>query len=360
MNSIAAHPLVAVKQTQKLFETTPVVGLEYESIYYHELERELKERCEQFDAVVSSTTTGKLDATADDNPSKLKHPLEYHAAQQAKKQIILSAFTVEFKMKYKSDLKNLVKTTELLERLRGLIGCPTDDEKRKAHKAALKLLTRRAETEERYTDFIRRITDTAKEIASDTVNIKYIVEEKFYDALHQKEREFVKIHLVDSKTPDTVAKLLDDKEQFKKSASISMNNHYASEGIEAKIDSKFDAAAAIMEAMLTSQRSVENENKYLHQRLLDTGRMPTIEVNAVERQTVPNTNWEPKNEWQKNWQQNKWGYPVSCHECGLRGHMQADCKGTRRVCEICGKQGHTKFAGNHHSKNELRAQMNKL
>ena len=261
-------------------------------------------------------------------------------------------------MKYKDDLHNLVGQTELLERLRGLIGCPSEGERRKSHKAALKLLTRRAETEERYTDFLRRIKDIAKQITTEEGCIKYIVDEKFYDSLHQKEKEFVKIHLQGQNTPASVAKLLDDKEQFKRTASIATLNAHS--GLEAKIDAKFDAFTAMMEAMMASQRTVENENRHLHQRLSEATYPQRREINAVANVPPENKKWEPRNEWQKNWQLNKWGYPVSCHECGLRGHLQADCKGTRRVCEICGKQGHTKFAANHHSKNELRAQMNRL
>ena len=65
--------------------------------------------------------------------------------------------------------------------------------------------------------------------------------------LHQKEREFIKIHFTGTRTPGAVAQLLDDKEQFRKAASISILNANGSNGLAAKIDAKFDAFTAMME-----------------------------------------------------------------------------------------------------------------
>ena len=367
MSAIASHPKVAIRQAQVLYSlTSPIVGTSFDATRYPKVEQALKERCEDFSDVANETSAGDLEAKSESNETELKNPKLYLAAEIARKAIILSAFTKEFQNTYEADLEDVTETGNLLARLRILVGCPSETETREAFRKRLNALKRRAD--EPYTNFLRRLTDLAKKLGRDENYAKALAEDKFSESLNAKEKEFALIHLTAAKTPANIARLLDDKEQYKTTASIAMVSQQS-----VSLDAKMDAFTDLMQQMLMEQResqtqfqkcigeklaAVENDSRSIHQRMGESH----IRLNAVN--TVGKngqiTKWEPQFEWQKTWKLNKYGRPVTCHECGLRGHLQAECRGTRRICETCGRQGHTKFANNHHAKNESRAQMNRL
>ena len=252
----------------------------------------------------------------------MKKPKLYLAAQKARKTIILSAFTKEFQNTYEADLEDVVDTESLFARLRILVGCPSETETREMMRKRLNSLKRRAE--EPYTNFLRRLTDLAKKLGRDGNYAKAIAEDKFSESLTQKEKEFALIHLTTAKTPDNIAKLLDDKEQYKSTASIAMVSQQTG-----TFDSKMDALTELMQQMMREQResqslfqkcigekleSVENDNRVLQKHMVEARHATRNELNAVSARgndTIQNTTWVPKFEWQKNWKLGKNGRLVT-------------------------------------------------
>ena len=189
------------------------------------------------------------------------------------------------------------------------------------------------------------------------------------------ENDYIQNFLAKCKTAKNVAELMDSKNQYKKTASISaisMNDSKLSD-IDLKIEkllgnqSKLDKIEQLTFEISRQQLAYENrlnayeqDNRYLQHQLSNTRQEPNINAVTSKTANVPSKpRWTPRREWQNNWKLDDNGYPVRCDKCGLRGHLSNECRGTNKRCEICGCVGHTKFAGDYHSKNEWMAQMNK-
>lgn len=370
--SSKAHPVVAIQQAKKLFEfASPVVRNNGNPLTYEKIESEIKEKCAEFDAIVNATELGSLSAKKHEKPDELKHQFEHDSAQRARKHIILSAFDGNFKTKYEDDLDNVTSTDELYAILRELIGCPTKAEIVKKMKTQLHQLERRTELEEKFSTYLGRIKKLAEKITTKADTITYLVEEKFVSSLSARELDFIQLQMVgdiNDHTAQQVAKLLDEKRQNKRNGTIASVNasDRKLDAMNEKLHSYDEMFAKLMESQLKVEKLTvelnrrqglqENETQRLYRDLTQNtrqGRNDVFEVNRPGNERIP---WEPREEWQKQWKLNTAGYPVRCLECGLRGHYQEDCRGTKRICETCGRIGHTKVAGNYHSKNEQRAQ----
>ena len=191
--------------------------------------------------------------------------------------------------------------------------------------------------------------------------------------LTRKENEYIRNFLTDSKTPDNIAKMMDAKQQYKKSAtvaSVNANENKLAEmdhklemllGDRMKLDKIEELTYQISQLQATQGKRISDceQTHQLQQRQMGPALAQNIrEISTTNRGYNNVRKWTPTADWQKQWKLDANGYPVRCKKCGLRGHLENECRGTKKTCDLCGQVGHTKFADNHHAKNERMAQMN--
>ena len=363
-----SNVIVVINSTRKMLEYgQPIFHVGMDSDTYEEMETELRRRIRQFDYVVNGTALGDL-SQKDATTGEYKEPVAIESALANKKAILMSTLEPNFRRQYARDFKNMTNVDDIIKVIRESVGLPSAEEKSEMLEKELATMERRQHTEETYTHFLHRITGLAQEISSE--NADYIAKQKFMKALNRRENEYIRNFLTEEKTPQNIAKMMDAKQQYKKTATISIVN--ANENKLAEMDHKLEILLGDRTKLdkieeltyqLTKLQAAQGQrlNEFEQKRFIPQPRYEPESQQYVNQISTNNTTyarkWAPTAEWQKDWKTDSNGYPVRCEKCGLRGHLEKECRGTRKTCDLCGQIGHTKFAGNHHSKNERWAQM---
>ena len=363
-----AKVMLLINKTIKEFSGKPRDG-EMTPRLYAEIKEEICEIFQIFDLTVEGELGDSLDAKESE---VFKYAILRKFAINSKKKILKSFFSSSFIERHELQIKDAQTIEKVWTTLENIIGVETDIEKAQKAQHELTKLSRRIHDNEKFSNYLERIRIIARRIDDNEHAQTYIINSKFYDSLSADNKHFLKVNGTQEqlRTAEKAAVLLDTKFQFEQKIDIAMVNQR---------DEQFELMLTMMAEMKKTQETqiteltntrvqltlLQEENDRLRNQNIDSFRVQTKSANPDWRNPSNssnqhnsnanrNTQWKPKFEWQKTWELGINGFPIRCTSCGLLGHAERNCRGTKRVCDICHQVGHTKAATKWHpnSRNE--------
>ena len=249
-----------------------------------------------------------------------------------KREILISALAPDFIEKYQSEIHYEDTFDKLKAFVAEIIGCQSAKSRSKAAQAEMSKLTRDSSSEEKFLRFFTRLSRLAKIVTDDQNVQKFLLTEHFERSLSPALKTFLHEQGKANEEPESMAKFLDKMNKYKRSVELnSVELTETKEEIHAFMQEKFDQLQAEMQKILEFHRSAKNEY--------------SAELNALAKKTAPRQNFKENSRaseetFPPQWELNRYGRPIRCRKCGVRGHRDINCKGTTLTCRLCNKVGH--------------------
>lgn len=377
MTSNVQHPIAAIISAKgKLEYKTKSIALGIRPHQFEDICTELESRLRQFNFLTDAAIEAH-NLTDDVEIKQIK--------DDAKRFIIKSSFTNDFNEKYSPEMKWHKSSEDLLKYIKDMIGVETPIQKSKAARKLLKESTRQVESNEKYEQFLTRLTRVANNITADEITKKFLIAEEFDNNLTSGNRAFLKEHHQgEDKTVMEIAKYLDNMDKHIKTISVNSieSSHTLTElkEVENRITNQIQALTLLWQNKTIEQDSF---NDMISNSVAEVNRISTTRArpshtpntsnapNLSHRTNQPNTvnpsnqqrtlnvpfhntqrsqNWNINqqpgnvNKFPAHWELNRYGAPYSCRRCGVKGHRDFNCNGTDKTCDECRQTGHIKRA----------------
>ena len=259
---------------------------------------------------------------------------------EGKRDILQSALASDFLDKYLSDLHYENSYEKLLSFITDVIGSQSAAAKSKHAEENMSTMTRDSASEEKFTRFLTRLKRLAKLVTDKEEVQNFLIGKHFQRALSPGLKSFIHEQGQSTKKPEEIAEFLDKMNKNKRTVDLfTVENSETQKEIK-QLNEKFDKFQAEMREMFQIQR----ENPF---------NFAAVEVNAVSKSAMakprpPARNTAPlreqnhmsKESFPSHWELNRYGRPFRCRKCGLRGHRDENCRGTKLTCRLCNKIGH--------------------
>ena len=261
-------------------------------------------------AITASTKTENGSSTTDDTVLK--------AANNAKREIVLSAMSNDFHTKYRLDIKVYKNAADLLQFIKQTFGEYTQRQRENAAKRELTNATRRTADNEPFELFLKRLKAITTNVSSNIDVQNDRVDEAFRSNLTPVINTFLLEHdKLDSSCAE-IAKFLDLKQKHKKSADINL--------IE-RMDKIDQLEKLIVEMKLNQASQMASLTQMVQESL---GTQQKTEINAIRKSNTPSRKpWTNSNKNER------------CKKCGMFNHKTSECSGKCRLtCRRCNQIGH--------------------
>ena len=279
----------------------------------------------------------------------------------AEKDIVVSALSDDFIERNIHEIRETKNAKELLTLLADIIG--TLSQKQIQHNAeeSLNNLSRDVESNEKFERFYKRVQRLAQKASDDTTIQKHLITKTFNRNLTPRIRTFLHEREKNELNTEETAKFLDQMFKYKKPAYV--NNIESPEASARMIElqqqntdlhNKMDSLQQLLSTLLENQASAQKTmdyqiNQIKSQRVPDRksfdgdGRKPNNHQN-VSHDHAKQPELHQQGYINPTWELNKYGKPFTCRRCGIRGHRDENCRGTRLQCHICKEEGHIQYA----------------
>ena len=278
----------------------------------------------------------------DDSLTQANKDLIALALNDAKVKVVTSYCKKEFLAAY-SDEWSYDNVENLEEEITNIIGEVDDSEKVAKLRAKFDNLSRRVETAEKFTAFLKRLNNVAEKLTKDANTRSFIVEAQFEKSLTAGEKEFILVH-GDSETvvAEKQAKLLDEKKQHLVAKVSAIERNRITE-LEQQLSVMMDESTELRDIMVRQGEMLEKLRKQ--------GETRDSDHNAQINKLKASINAMSKDGATQRGAQRAAPYGgkirrTYCDECGCRSHS-GECR-FDGDCFECGKRGHTRWAKKHH------------
>lgn len=318
------HPIVAIQSGAINFSLkTKPINLKLLPSEFETVKKNVENAVEKFTNYTNATMKEfNLQSDAD--------ILKYQS--EGKRDILIAALATDFLQKYASDLHYEDTYGKLLQFITDVFGSQSAAAKSKAAEEKMSTITRDSSTDEKFSRFLTRLERLAKIVTDEPKIQSFLVDRHFQKSLSPKIRNFLKEQKKTSSSSEDIAKFLDDMDKHKQSIDIhSLETNQTRDEIHALSD-KFDRLQAEMREILKFNLSQQSAD--------------AVEVNAISNKKTNKPNQKPfmsqngHRPMRSNWEYDRWGKPVQCKKCGLRGHRTEMCRGCRLECRNCHEIGH--------------------
>jgi len=227
-----------------------------------------------------------------------------------KRDIVFSALSKDFEMKYRKDMNNYTSATDLLKFIKQTFGELNKRQRANAAQRELNNLARRSSDNEPFELFLQRLERTAAGVSDEQLIQKHHAELTFRANLTPSLNAFLLDHDKLEEDCATIAKYLDAKMKHKKSIEVNLVERMS------KIDQLEQMMIDLTQLVQTSLQTQSTEQ-------------PTI--NAIGRTSKANS--APK-----NWNNAR---KERCAKCGMFNHTTSQCSGRcNMTCRRCHRIGH--------------------
>ena len=325
------HPVIAIQTAVKNFSLrNQPISLKLRPGEFEKIQDRIGQEVKKF--------TSFTDATI--NEFQLQNDTDIIKFQNdGKREILLSALAPDFIDKYQSDIHYEETYEKLNKFVSEIIGCQSAAAKSRAAKEQMKSITRDSASEEKFSRFYTRLDRLAK-LVSDKPDVqKFLVVEHFSRSLSPNLKTFLHEQGKTSEEPAKVAEFLDKMEKYRRTIDLNQIEgfetkkeiHALNEKFDKLINEKFDKLQNELKEILQLQKATKFDYE-------------AVEINAVSKPKYqPRENRKPNLQpetFPPHWELNRYGRPIRCRKCGLRGHRDVKCPGTDLICRLCQKKGH--------------------
>ena len=267
--------------------------------------------CEPAVAAATKTEAGTTSTTTTTDAMVIK------CIEAGKRDIVFSALSKDFEMKYRKDMNSYNSSTDLLNFIKKSFGELNKRQRANAAQRELNNIARRSSDNEPFELFLERLERTAAGISDEALINKHHAESTFRANLTPSLNTFLLDHDKLEEDCATIAKYLDSKMKHKKSIEINLVERMS------KIDQ--------LEQMLIDQRTQMAQLTQLVQTSLQTQSIDQPAINAIGRTSRANA--APK-----NWNGAR---KERCAKCGMFNHTTSQCSGKcNMTCRRCHRIGH--------------------
>jgi len=311
-------PIVHIKKTLPVFkfdtpkpiqigltptEATKSIALINDNISQFDLS------CEPAIAAATKTEPGTTTSTIDELITK--------CIESCKRDIIFSAMSKDFELKYRRDMNSYIDSTELLKFIKETFGELNERQSANAAHRELNNMSRRSSDNEPFTMFLNRLERTAKGVSNEALINKYQVQLCFRANLTPSLKSFLLDNDKLEEDCTTIAQYLDHRMKHKKSIDVNSVERMA------KIDQ--------LEQLLINQSAQMAQLTQLVQSSLQTKPMEQLAINAIGKTSRSNGTT-------KNWNGAR---KERCAKCGMFNHTTSQCSGRcNMTCRRCHRIGH--------------------
>ena len=345
------HP-IAVIQTAKVnfqygsekpikSQTTPTKFINVKS--------DITNRIEQFELLTKCSM--KNHSLTDDETKTVEKFKEI-----AKRDILCSAISPDFLSTHDDEIRHETTYDALLTFITDVIGTQTNTMKIAAAEQQLQNATRNVMENEKWTRFYDRIKRYASEVSTKSDIQHYLITNAFRKNMTPRLKTFL---LEQGKTEldtKTTASFLDEMKKYKRDINIS--------------EIEINGATKQIAEVCTQNRQLQAQNEALHNKIdslqtemhkkiaeaVNQTKLELFKLTANPKKTVTNGDHQHNhnvrssnnshqpagNQYPTHWELNKYGRPIVCRKCGVRGHKDENCRGLVK-CHICHQTGHSKY-----------------
>lgn len=272
----------------------------------------------------------------------------------AAKDIVISALSDDFMEKYSDEIRTTNDSESLFQLLEDIIGTLSDKQIQSNAEDELTNLSRDIENDEKFERFHKRIKRLALKASSESTIQNHLITKTFNRNLTPTIRNFLHEREKGNMATEATAKYLDQMFKHKKTASVNNieNPEASARMIELQkqnrdLHEKMDSMQRLLATLLENQTSQQNSDLQIHQ-IKEKAPQNTKPFNLNDQRPRQNYKKTPDQQQQRyinpNWELNKYGAPYTCRKCGIRGHRDQNCRGTRLTCHLCNQEGHIKYA----------------
>jgi len=276
-----------------------------------------------------------------------------------KRDILYSALAPDFIQKYQDEIRHETTYETLLSFIAEVIGSQSDKQKIAAAQRQMDSATRSVNENERWTRFYERIKRYANNISDKSEIREYLITNTFNRNVTPKLQTFLLEQGKTNLTTEGTAQFLDQMKKYKNDVVINQ--------IEMGEATKQMAEVCKQNTQLQTQNQalhdkIDSLQSNMQQMIADAINQTKMEVNKIKA-TPKNTitgsdqprnqpryqpHYHPRNHYKRqtsnneypvHWELNKYGTPVRCSKCGVKGHSEQKCQGKVR-CYNCQQMGH--------------------
>ena len=258
----------------------------------------------------------------------------------------------EFMNNYGREMANFETERDTFNFLESLFGSETEEEKRARASQELENLTRRSESNEKFSSFLKRIQSLAAVISDKPDARNFIVDQHFSRNIEPCNKTFLRDHGYSKKGTEEIVKFLDERERFLNVniSSLQTNDFaaYFADKTSELLDSKFSQMELIHErknaeltetikALTATVARLEAENKKKDAAVAN----PQLQNFQNFRPSQPAFQPPPSGFQGFSGPQQLFGFrPRSpfCIHCGTPGHFKSICP--KIQCYECKQMGH--------------------
>jgi len=367
------HPAACIQMARSHFEFNSLKPIKLRLLpsIFETVKDDISNRIEQFDCLTNNSI--KNSGLSGDDETKVKRFQE-----NARREILVSAFDGEFVTKYKEEISYEKTYASLLKFVEEIIGSQTARQKTAEAEKRLNNAVRKMDDEEKFERYLARIERYANDVSSVTEVRNFLIDNTFRKNLAPSIMRFLHEQEKSDKTAREIAKFLDDRYKYKKSVSV---NSIELAGATEKINELFKQNAELhqqnsnlfqkMDAMqndmkmmfmeATQPRTEDSVNftnnigdinklqtaklkpSYSRAPMARPGRSnehPSTQQNNSNDRTIKT---ETAKSYPTHFEMNRYGAPFRCRKCGVLGHRDENCRGTSLICKLCKKEGHISF-----------------
>ena len=207
-------------------------------------------------------------------------------------------------------------------------------------------LTRDTLSDEKFARFLTRLERLAKIVTDKDDVQQFLINKHFRRALTPNLKSLLQEREKTSETPTKIASFLDSLGKNKRSVDL----HSIESTTQAEIhqlNEKFDSLKNELKNELREILRIQSSRNY---------ECEQAELNAVKlkpRVSRPEPSDQRTDNFPPHWEINRYGRPYRCRKCGILGHRDENCRGTKLVCRICNQPGHIQPACPRRNQNQL-------
>lgn len=253
----------------------------------------------------------------------------------------------------------------VFEYIENVFGVETDEMIKERAEDQLRKVTRRADLNEKYDSFLKRIQIIVKDIDTKVEVQNFLAEDVFRKNIEPMNLTFLKDSKMHRKTAQEISTFLDERERYAcaqvslletdkmnyfidqatqnigdKLTGLSVQNNKEINEKHTKIEQKVDNFAAVVEQLTATIARLESEKRQNFNPRSQPFHQSVPRFQAPGQQVQHQSNFQPQNNFQ---QSQRFSNPQNpncpfCNLCNSFGHIKRNCR--LIVCHNCRESGH--------------------